>query len=329
MALTEGAVGTMAEKLAFKARKTPNSPHPAAPPELPIHVESLYCAVDQDVLARATSAFRDSIVTSQILYKPGILAMARVIFEGTRWKLYHERDTARIIPFPGPSQMADWEQSQITRWDNANTRSDAQGIAFYVVDPSCDFSAKRFEELQEDFVRHLISNETLELDYNPNLKLHRKLDEEPEQFHNRCIEMLREKFSQEYQTLLDTLERQEDRLKEKLEREVREHGDPREAAAEERSSGLASNQQQMDTQGAIVDMDDIQRELLEIQKTRESKLKEFEDNLESLAQQLEKDILRVNHGNVKILRFALVWMPYTEFVIQENDTRRLEIIQSF
>jgi hypothetical protein len=224
------------------------------------------------------------------------------------------------------SQIADWEENLMNNWDHSRAKGDAEGMAFYAVDASFDFSPKRFEELQEDFVHHLISHEILELDYNPNLKIHRKLDEHEEQFCARCLEKLREDYAQEYQTLLDTLERQENRLKERLERETREHGD---ALAEAGDQNGGDHQRQMDAQASMVDMDDIQRELLEIEKLREIKLKEFENNLDTLARQIEKDIMRVNHGNVKILNFALVWLPFTEFVIQDGPNRRLELIRSF
>lgn len=319
----------MVERLAFRARKTPSSIYPSIPPNIPVNIESLYYTVDEDALAKMIAGFRQNIVTSQILYKPALLAIARVIFEGTRWKLYHERDTVRVVPFPPLAQFADWEQNQVVDWDNTRTRSDSGGVSFYMVESSHDFSGKRFEELQEEFVQYLISNETLELDYNSNLKIHRKLDEEQSHFYNRCLEMLREEHSQEYQTLLDTLERQEDRLKERLQRETRDHGESVSAGNDEASGVLDTNRHEMDAQATFVDMEDIRRELLEIQKSRESKLKEFEDNLDTLARQVEKDILRVNHGMVKILRFALVWLPYTEFVIQENDTRRMETLRSF
>lgn len=313
----------------MKARKTPSSPHPATPPTVPLNIETLYYSVDQDLLSRTTDGFHQNLVTSQILYKPGLLAAARVIFEGTRWKLYHERDSIRVINFPHVSEFPDWDQNQVPNWDNSHCRSNAEGVSFYVVDPSFDFSAKRFDELQEEFMRYLISNEILELDYNPNLKIHRKMDEEQGQFYTRCVEKLRESYSQEYQTLLDTLERQENRLKEKLEREVREHGNALSSGNDEPTGGLDMNQREMDAQATIVDMEDIRRELAEIQKSRELKLKEFEDNLDTLAHQVEKDILRLNHSNIKILRFALVWLPYTECVIQENDNRRIDVIKSF
>lgn len=319
----------MVQKVAFKARKTPSSPHPATPPEVPLSIESFYFSVDPDVLSQATAGFHQNVVTSQILYKPGLLAAARVIFEGTRWKLYHERDTTRIINFPHVSEFPDWDQDQIVHWDNSRSRSNSEGVSFYMVDSTFDFSAKRFDELQEEFIRYLISNEILELDYNPNLKIHRKMDEEQTQFYTRCIEKLRESHSQEYQTLLDTLERQENRLKERLEREAREHDNALSAGNDEPSGGLDTNRREMDAQATIVDMEDIRRELADIHKSRESKLKEFEDNLDTLAQQIEKDILRLNHSNIKILRFSLVWLPFTEFIIQENETRRVEIIKSF
>jgi hypothetical protein len=311
----------------LKARKTPSSVHPPAPPKIPLAIETLYCAVDNQILDTTLKQRGTTVVTTQTLYNPGLLAIARVVFEGTRWKLYHERDVVRVVPFPETSQMVDWDQNQIEKWDNSRTRSDAQGVSFYVFDSSFAFTQERFEELQGEFVQYLLTKQTLELDYNPHLKIHRKLDEAQDQFQARCLEKLREMYAQEYQTLLDTLSRQEDRLKEKLDREVREHGNPEDGSMD--LSKIEDNQTEMDSHGAKVDMEDIRRELAEIGKLREAKLNDFEESLQSLSRQCEKDILRVNHGNIKILRFALVWLPYTELVIQDGDSRRIEIVKSF
>ena len=320
----------MSEKVAYKARKTPSSVHPPAPPRIPINIESYYYTANAEILDSATASYADRIVTSQIIYKPGLLAAARIVFEGTRWKIYHERDVVRVVPFPGISQIVDWDNNLIQKWENTNTRSDSEGIAFYAVDSSFEFSQDFFEQLKDEYIKYLISNETLELQYNPHLKVHRKLEEDESAFQARCLEKLRDMYSQEYQTLLDTLSRQADRLKEKLEREIREHGNPNEGGGGNVDvNAVLTNEQEMQSHGAIVNMEDIRRELVGIQKSREPKLTDFEENLLSLSRQSEMDILRVNHGNVKILRFALVWLPYTEFVIQDGDIRRLEVVQAF
>ncbi len=49
-----------------------------------------------------------------------------------------------------------------------------------------------------------------------------------------------------------------------------------------------------------------------------------------LSRQQEKDYIRVNRGQIRILRFAFIWLPYMELVIQgEDGTRRMELIRSF
>jgi hypothetical protein len=88
-------------------------------------------------------------------------------------------------------------------------------------------------------------------------------------------------------------------------------------------------QAEIDAQQSISQMEDIQRELVTIQKQKDGKLHEFEENLIALAKQREKDIVRVNRGNVRTLRFGILWLPFTEYIIQEENRRRIELIQSF
>lgn len=330
----------------LKARRTPTSTYPSEPPEIPRSLEVAYHALNAELLDFAIAQFRDRVVTSQILYKPALLASARVVFEGTRWEIYHERDVTRIIPFPNDSQMADWEKILLDAWESAHSRSSPEGICFYEADDSFDFSQERIDSLQEEFKQYLTSTETFELVINPHLKLSQKIDETEDQFFQRCLDQVREDHEQELRTLEDTVLRQEERFKEKLEREVRQHGEnpvELQAVVPDDSAGTAgrtgrqkrgkkissSHQEDIDVQGSRVNREDIQRQLSLLQKSKAAKLIEFEEQLTALARQRQKDLFRLNQGNVRILRFSLVWLPYTELIVQEADGRRVEQIKSF
>jgi hypothetical protein len=329
----------------FRSRKTSARQYPAAPPKIPTNIESLFLAANQSVLDQVTSPFQDKIVTSQILYKPALFAVGRITFEGTRWEIFHERDVTRVIPFPAAGHMADWENILIEKFDPAGVSSSPESNSFFLVEDNYDFSAPHFQSMQEQFVDHLTTNETLALIFNPHLRLYRKLDETEELFTNRCMESVREENDQERKQLLETILRQEERLKEKLEREYREHGLSNqsdmqtakeneasarlEAQASGKTTTLEEIQAEIDAQQSFSQMEDIQRELATMQKQKEEKLHEFEENLVALAKQREKDIVRVNRGNVRTLRFGILWLPFTEFIIQEDNRRRIEFIQSF
>jgi flagellar biosynthesis GTPase FlhF len=339
----------MTKKLAgsgrFKSRKPSARQYPSAVPKIPENIESLFLATNQSVLDQATSSFQDKIVTSQILYKPGLYAVARVTFEGTRWEIFHERDVTRVIPFPAAAHMTDWENRLIEKVDPASVSGSAEANSFFLVEENQDFSPSHFQSMQEQFVDYLTTNETLALIFNPHLRLYRKLDETEESFTNRCLEAVREENDQERKQLLETILRQEERLKEKLGREYREHGLSNqsdmqtakenqasariEAQASGKTATLEEIQAEIDAQQSFSQMEDIQRELATMQKQKDEKLHEFEESLVALAKQREKDIVRVNRGNVKTLRFGILWLPFTEFIIQEENRRRVELIQSF
>jgi hypothetical protein len=336
----------MAKKLSagsgrYKSRKNARGYSPT-PPKINTSIETLYLAVDQDLLEKAASAFQDQIVTSQVLYKPGIFAIGRVTFEGTRWEIFHERDVTRVVRFPAAGHMADWENNLVKKMDPSKTRQSAEPNSSFDVDANHDFSPAHIQSIQEQFVEHLTTNETLELAFNPRLRIYCKLDENEEMFFNRCLDRLREENDQERKQLQETILRQEERLKERLEREYREHGVNPAAVAQNESSAaldvqpniqsatsLAEVQAALDVQDSVIHMGEIQRELGAIQKMKQEKLQEFEENLITLAKQREKDIVRVNRGNAKLLRFAVLWLPFTEFIVQEDSQRRIELIQSF
>jgi hypothetical protein len=339
----------MAKKLAgsgrFKSRKAASRDYAGAPPKIHTSIETIYLAVNQDLLEKAATSFQDQIVISQIIYRPGILAIGRVTFEGTRWEIFHERDVTHVTSFPAAGHMADWEKNLVKKPDPSAARPSAEPNSSFDVDANVDFSPAHIQSLQEQYVEHLTTTETLELTYNPHLRLYRKLDETEDMFLNRCLDSLRDEHDQERKQLEETILRREERLKERLEREYREHGvnpaDVQAAIQGEQVSGLEAQptvltaasldevQAALDVQDSVVHMGEIQRELVAIQKEKVDKLQEFEESLITLAKQREKDIVRVNRGNVKIMRFAVLWLPFTEFIIQEDSGRRIELIQSF
>lgn len=316
----------MTAKRQLKARKTPSSEYPATPPKIPASVDSVYYAVAEPILESALKPFADEIVTSQVLYHPGLLGIARVTFEGSRWDIYHERDVTKVVPFPPVNQLSDWDQNLISKWDNAQTRSASEGISFYVFDKSYNFSPARFDELQEEFINYLISSEVLELHYNPLLKVNRKVNESDESFYERCLEKARESLQPDLQNIQDTLQRQQGRLKERLERKVRELP---ESNSNEIIDTLESNQVEMNAHESKVTIEDLTKQLEELDKQGAEKSKDFEQKIQETARAHQKDIFRLNRGNVKVLRFSLVWLPYTEVIIQENEIRRIELIKSF
>jgi hypothetical protein len=314
----------------MKARRTPSSPYPMSPPELHSSIEVLYYALNQSLVDESSEAFAERIVTSQILYQPGLLATGRITFEPTRTDIYLERDVSRIIPFPPGTAIPDWERNLVEKWDNANIRSDSEGICFYAVHSHFDFSPERFESLKEDFIQFLISSEVLELPYNPYAKLYRKPEESEENFFERCLEKLREENKQEIRNLEESILRQEDRFKERLDREARgTTGEMQRDGAIAVAEATAGHNAEMEAQESRMTIDAITRQFEQWKTLKEDKMKEFNENLNQMARRQEKDIFRVNHPDIRILRIALVWLPYTEFVVQTQERRSVILIKSF
>lgn len=296
-----------------KARKTPTKIYPSSPPKIPDSIEFLYHSINPDRADQSEADFQDRIVTQQIIYKPAILAGARVNFSGNRWQIHSEKDIWKIVSFPSKHQICDWNENLNPQWNPHDSGAMPEPDSFFVYDNSYDFSTERFEELQEEFFQHLLSNVVLEIEYNPFFKMDRKLDESPETFLGRCMERAHGEFQKEVHNLTDTLQRLQDRLKQKLEREESNRNDEEEIKAHDAKNTI----------------EHIKKEMESLEKMRKAKLSEFEENLAGLAKEREKDILRINRSHIALLRFALIWLPYTEYVIQEETSRRLALIPSF
>ena len=195
------------------------------------------------------------------------------------------------------------------------------------------FPPERFETLKDDFIQFLISSEVLELSFNPYAKLYRNPNESEENFFERCLEKLREENEQEIRNLEETMVRQEDRFKERLKRETR--GTSNELQSKEAKEAMSvaaattDHHAEMEAQESKMTIDEINRQFEEWKALKEDKMKEFNENLNQMAHRQEKDIFRVNRPDIRILRMSLVWLPYTEFVVQTQERRSVILIKSF
>ena len=299
----------------YKARKTPTKIYPSMPATLPASIEVLYHSIDEEILSRNRQEFGDSLVTSQILYKPAILCSARINFQGNRWRLHFEKDILKIVAFPAKHQSCDWDANLSPGLKHYAFRTDPLPDSYYDYDSSFDFSRERRDELQDEFIKHLVSTVVLSIEYNPHLKLERKLDESEESFLARCMESARAEFAKESHNLEETLYRLNDRLKQRLEKEQRSMED--------------ETQQEPEKHDSAVRIQELKHEMAKLNQSRETKRNELEGTVSAIAKEREKDVLRLNRSNVSVLRFALIWLPYTEYVIQEQDSRRLQLVPSF
>src|SRR5205085_562896 len=103
-------------------------------------------------------------------------------------------------------------------------------------------------------------------------KLYKKLDETEEAFRERCLEMLQQNNEHELKTLEESLQRQQDRLREKMGREVREAGADQLEAQASGVSVTSGNQEQMELHGSIATIDDINKQLAVLEIDRQTKL---------------------------------------------------------
>jgi|GEM_PF-4370465 len=316
-------------KKSHRARGTPAAVYLSSPPSITAGIEVVYHARKPDALKQFEKACGEQIVTKHVLYKPGILAIARTNFQGTRWNLHQERDITKVVPFPPKRQVCRWEENLNAAWSFHDSRTDPELSSLFVPDNAYDFSAEHFEELREDFLQHLVSTETMKIEYNPIFKLDRKFDESLESFANRCLEKAREDFNQEMRQLEDTLRRLEDRLKQKMDREVREIGTDSSQRDSTRRPGELHVQEEIEAHDSKTSMEEIRKEMTALDHLREEKMKEFEERVVTVANERETETFRMNRSQIRVLQFNLIWLPYTEYVIQENDFRRMEVVQAF
>ena len=161
--------------------------------------------------------------STRLLYRPGLLATARVRFVQTNTGIDETRDVTAFLPVTTEIQSTIWDQAQIctdASFDQQDVGEEEAGFASL---PADLIRAKTFSELQSALKDHLYRTQKLQLWKSPELKQASRPEESEGDFRARIshcvrenrdlqVEKLRAKFAPKLAALQEQLRKAQQRV---------------------------------------------------------------------------------------------------------------------
>jgi hypothetical protein len=342
-----------AKPAAPAARKAPASPAPSVVssttrPAVPAGVDEYFLPNNLTLTQAFKAANRDypSEAKSQgLVYRPVVLAQARIRFLNRTYKLDFEQPQVALVPEPDRRGAVRWENFPAAPVElrQLDEKPDP-GARFGVLEaPLSD--AKLMSAMQKDFVDWAYRTTQVTLRSNPALKLYAGPDVSQAEFRQTCADAARKGRDAELKKVSDTFDKKIDALQEKIAREERElEQDEAEhsqrkmeefgSAAEtlismfggRRSSRRISGsltkrrmtaQSRADVQESKEAIAEYERQIQEIEQEKAAAAEEVNQRWGDIANQVEEMSLSPAKKDVLLDLFGVAWMPY--HIVQIGD----------
>jgi hypothetical protein len=342
-----------AKPAAPAARKAPASPAPSVVssttrPAVPAGVDEYFLPNNLTLTQAFKAANRDypSEAKSQgLVYRPVVLAQARIRFLNRTYKLDFEQPQVALVPEPDRRGAVRWENFPAAPVElrQLDEKPDP-GARFGVLEaPLSD--AKLMSAMQKDFVDWAYRTTQVTLRSNPALKLYAGPDVSQAEFRQTCADAARKGRDAELKKVSDTFDKKIDALQEKIAREERElEQDEAEhsqrkmeefgSAAEtlismfggRRSSRRISGsltkrrmtaQSRADVQESKEAIAEYERQIQEIEQEKAAAAEDVNQRWGDIANQVEEMSLSPAKKDVLLDLFGVAWMPY--HIVQIGD----------
>jgi len=175
----------------------------------------------------------------RLVYTPHLLALGTVRMLDRRLDVDHQETVARLVQ-PGEGHVrVDWDEGQaVVSEDDLSPRPLGEGVYAPVV--SMLTRPRDLKRVEKDFADYLYHNVSVTLWHNPALKVYGTVGESRRDFLVRCQEEARSKRDAELKKARASMDKQVDRVQERLRREQRElRGDESDLSARKREEVLS------------------------------------------------------------------------------------------
>ncbi|MBC7250277.1 MAG: DUF87 domain-containing protein [Anaerolineae bacterium] len=320
-----------------------SSTPPALPPDLrqvflPLH------ASPKRALSRLEEELEQRLQAEEttLVYEPCLLALGRVNFVDRKRHVDESKDVSLLLQPGDLSDLIRWEDADPVDMSPRDLEREPESEALFgPVPPEINTPAK-LKTLTKSFSDYLYREQTLELYYNPTLKLYSQPGESERDFKVRAQQVAREKRDAEVDKLRRKYQRQLDRLETRLAREEQELSEDRaeyEARKREelltagesligllgigrrrRTSALsrAATKRRLTT-SAKADIEESEAEIARLQKEIEDMRQEMEEEIEAITEkwlaaleEIETRDIKPRRSDVQVDLVALAWAPYWE-----------------
>jgi hypothetical protein len=311
------------------------------PPRLSAEVSQYFLEADTSVqralrLEERRQGVLLSLVTTQLVYHPGILGWASLLYEDARRHVSHTAERCYWVPAPEDLNWVDWAHGPFAlRRDDLSSEAPAE--ALFAPLPASLRDVKRWREMEKDWVSFLYREAVLTILHNAPLRLYSEAGESEGRFVQRCQQQARALQQQEEDEIRSRFQAQLQRVEDRLRREERElYGDQIELEGRKREERLTigesvlglftgrrrlrtfseisrrrrlASQARADVQESEEVLDELEQEIDGIRQEQEEALRELAERTADLSRQIKEVYIRPRKSNIDVIVFGLAWVP--------------------
>ena len=296
--------------------------------------------IEETFIARRNKLSADS----KLLYRPGLLAMARVRFAQSSASVDETHDVTAFLPAVETILPTLWDDAEVSVDHALDQETDGEGGGEFASLPAELSRAKTFTELQSDLRDHLYRTQKLQLWKCPELKLVSQSGESEGDFRARVthavreardlqVEKLRAKFAPKLAALQEQLRKAEQRVeKQKSQasqqtfstavsfgtsilgavfgRKLASATNVGKMATTIRSAGRVASERQ-DVSQAVESVEAIQQRIEELSSQFQADADALIAGAAADALKLEEISVAPRKTDVSVIQLALCWTPWT------------------
>ncbi len=330
----------------YSNSQSPQLPGETAKPGVPGRTEEYFLPQN---LTLSEAAKRDgrslppSAQSAGILYRPVLVAQANVSYSNRRYNLDHEVWQTAVVPQPDRRGVVRWQDYESEQIDERQLdRAPVLDARFQMLEAPFDDS-KTVTTMKRDFEDWLYRSLEVEVKANEELKIYGGPNVSETDFAEQCADAAKEKSSAESKKVAVQYEKKIDSLEDKLKREERELAEDeaeysqrkREEAvthaetlfslfSKRRRSVSSSMTKRRMTAKAKADIEeskdqieDYQKEIVELEEEAEDALREIQEKWEDVAQDTTTIPVTPAKSNINVTLFGVAWLPH--HIVQADD----------